>query len=99
MTGNDTTHAPLSVGDVLDLAKLIEFGAANQRVVRAIDDGNGDYNLVEGVARSLGKDGGGMAWDTDVRDMYLWVSGTFEYFWPVSELLDDMRNGRFGARS
>ena len=56
--------------------------------VRWLDDESGD--VLEGVARHIviSPDGAGfLSADDDIRDGYLRISGTFEHFIPVPDVL------------
>lgn len=51
----------------------------------------GDSVIADGVVRAFTRENGASIHaDDDVRDAYLWVSGTSEYFVPVRALIDLM---------
>ena len=86
-----TEHGPLTVSDLVALSTLLE--ATKVRRVRWLNE-HGD--LLDGVARCFAHEGGGfLGKDDDVRDYYLHVSGTFEHWLPVRELIPMVNEGRF----
>jgi hypothetical protein len=84
----------LNISDACDLAAIIHMAQGTQKVARLLDSGD----VVYGTARSIGTENGGFAGGgDDVRDAFLRVtlSGGFEAFWPVSDLLPLVRTGEF----
>lgn len=93
-TGTDagTEVRPLSSRAVLALAWVIH-AAEREAPVRRL---TGDGDVIEGVARRLVISPDNSAFPGrghDVRDCYLRVSGTFERFWPVAELVEQFGTG------
>lgn len=84
----------LTIGEATLLADLMRACQGNQRVRWALD---ADHTEVRsGVARAFTKaDGNFVGRDTDVRDAYIWISGTFEVFMPVRQILDLMNEHLF----
>jgi hypothetical protein len=76
----------LTIGEVTLLADLVRACQGNQRVKWAVD---GDVERVtDGVARAFtNAEGNFVGRDTDVRDAFVWISGTFETFMPVRQIL------------
>jgi hypothetical protein len=84
------TNQPLTVSTLTRLGMLAEAVERKQPITRLLPDGN----TVTKVARAFTHDGGGfLGRDDDVRDAFVWVSGMTEEWWPVSELLDGIREG------
>ena len=82
------THT-LTIHILRQLSKLADAVYAGQPITRELADGV----LVTGVARAFTRNGGDfLGPGEDVRDAYVWVSGTTEHFWPVVELLDGLEN-------
>lgn len=89
-----TTHEPLDIGTAVDLATIIGAAQRTAPVARLMTDGEVCY----GTARSIGDTRGAfLARDTDVRDAHLRVTtrAGWEAFWPISELLGEVRSGEF----
>lgn len=87
MTSTDRT---LSVSILTRLGMLAETVQQGQRITRLLPNGD----LSTKVARAFTLDGGGfLGREDDVRDAYVWVSGMTEEWWPVSELLDGIKDG------
>jgi hypothetical protein len=85
-----TTHAPLTLHALRQLASLADCVFAGQPITRVLDDGE----AFTGTARAFTRLGGGFLDSTeDIRDGYVWISGLFEQWWPVSELLAGLDNG------
>jgi hypothetical protein len=76
-------------GQVADLLRAVE---GNRKVGRLIGS-----RVVTGEARSFGDAAGNFDFDSDVRDMFLRVTldTGFEAFWPVAELMGEVRDGYF----
>ena len=61
---------------------------------------NESGDILDGVARSIGDEQGNfLRSDEDVRDGYLRISSTFEYFLPVTEVMEMVSRGAFGIDS
>lgn len=94
----DTTtgHAPLTANDALTLA-LIARSAQDEVLIRRVDD-RAPGGVVVGTARHLVNDAQTCTLLTsavDIRDALLRVTlrGGMDVFWPVSELIPQLRNG------
>jgi hypothetical protein len=87
---------PLSIPEVLALAKIIDAAEHGAYVRRLVDD-----RLVEGVARCItGQPGGGFLHaDQDIRDGFLHVSALGEFWWPIGELVESIGVGEFAVDS
>lgn len=82
---------PLTMTDAVHLEIVLSAAQGNKYVARLIDD-----KVVHGTARSIGDERGNFLTNQeDIRDGYLRVSGTFEFFWPVAELMDEAGEGTF----
>lgn len=83
------TNEPLTISQATYLATLLTACQSNARVKWAVD---GDTDrILDGVARAITHEGGGfLSRDEDVRDGYVWISGTFEHWLPVRDVLDLM---------
>lgn len=82
---------PLTIATATALGTVLSWAQRNARITWAVDYDT--ERLITGVARSVGDENGNFAFDRDVRDMYLRVSSTFEYFLPIPEVLDMHREG------
>lgn len=85
----------LSITDAVDLGVVVNAAIRTARVVRCLDGG---LLVRSGTARSIGDDCGNFAGrDDDVRDCSLRVTtdAGFEAFWPVAELIAEVRSGLF----
>lgn len=81
-----TTHPPLTTHAVRALDAIVRAVATGARVRRLIDGGD----LFEGTVRTLVISPDNPSVPTaedDIRGCYLHVSGTFEHYWPVFELM------------
>lgn len=76
------------------LVRFIVDVANAGKVVARLCDGDKDYMTV-GTARHLCDKDGNFDFTSDVLDLYLHVSGTFDFYWPVRELMEDIRKGWF----
>lgn len=80
----------LTLSQLNRLAMLAEAVGDGRRIARLHDDGI----VQSGVARAFTRDGGGFPGETeDIRDVFVWVSGITESWWPVAELVDGIANG------
>jgi hypothetical protein len=82
---------------VADLAMLSELSDAcsNKSKVRWAANGDVAY-IAEGVARNFtNEDGNFLKANEDVRDAFVWISGTMEHFIPVRQIMEWMTNGLF----
>lgn len=87
----ENTHRPLTLATATDLAAIIGWAQRCARITWAV---NGDpERLRTGVARCIGDENGNLTFDQDVRDLYLKVSGTYEHFLPISDVLVQLRAG------
>lgn len=77
--------------EVMAAAQIIEAARAGKRVARLLPDGY----IVRGVARSVGREDFNFDYTTDVRKLYLRVSGTVEHAWPMTELMDELATTTF----
>lgn len=78
--------------DLHALSTITDAAIHCYRVARLMPSGD----VIEGVARSIGDENGNfLKSDEDVRDGYLRVSGTFEYFWPIRELMPQIHDSTF----
>lgn len=86
------SDAMVTMADLHALSEITDACIHGRKVARLID---GD-NVIEGVARSIGDENGNfLRRDEDVRNGYLRVSGTFEYFWPIRELMPQIHDSTF----
>jgi hypothetical protein len=91
----------LGINEASRLSDLISAAERHAKVGRLIRQGDADpldSEPVYGTIRAFVRDPETAYFLTDkddVRDAYLWVTtrGGMEAFWPVSELLDDVRVG------
>lgn len=84
----------LNMRDLTTLAMVAECAQQNRRV-RFLASNSG--NVVEGVARSIGDEQGNfLREDEDVRDGFLRISSTMEWFLPVRDVMQMLRDGSFG---
>jgi hypothetical protein len=91
----------LGINEASRLSDLISAAERHAKVGRLIRQGDSDpldSEPVYGTIRAFVRDPETAYFLTDkddVRDAYLWVTtrGGMEAFWPVSELLDDVRVG------
>lgn len=91
----DPAAVPLSPGDVVILAAILNSTSGERRVARVIDD-----KTFVGTARAVVRESGSLAplrpHRDDVRAGYLHVTGTFgEHFWPIAELMAELNVGEF----
>lgn len=87
-------HPPLTGVTVLALTEIIALAHVGATVTWLNEHGD----QITGVARHLVKDSCTAALlgsQDDIRDAFLRISGMFEYFLPVSEVLDKMAAGAF----
>lgn len=85
---------PLTISETLALGTVVNMAVHGQHVARLLDNGD----ITQGTARSIGDRNGGYSGpDDDIRDMYLRVTtdSGFEAFWPVSELVEDVKASTF----
>lgn len=89
---------PLTVSDAMALTNIMNAAFSNKPLARLLIE-EGEPHIIRGVARSVCTEDGFLSPpDADVRDLYLRVTGTeglsMEYFWPISELIDDYKSQR-----
>jgi hypothetical protein len=92
-----SAHAPLTETIVLALAEIVQAAHAGATVTWLTEHGD----QVHGVARHLVKDSRTAAFTgpgNDIRDAYLRISGMFEYFLPVPEVLAKLALGELEFR-
>ena len=81
-----------------DLIRAVERKSSTK--LRYWVHGSNTDKPAEFVLRAFTHDGGGfLSENEDIRDAYVWCSGTFEHWFPVEQLLDALDNittGRFG---
>ena len=86
--------APVTIAEVRLLGALAE-AVRNGGRIRILDE---DYNVFTGVLRHFTEADGQAAhadWlGGDIRDKFVRVSATFEHWFPVSQLIDGMREGK-----
>lgn len=85
-------HYPML--DVVALVRLSEIADAalnHKKVSWWVDL---DHDPITGVARAI-TDASGNFWWEDVRDGYLWISATTEWFLPITDVLDLSVRGMF----
>lgn len=85
----------LTLGDAITLASLIT-GVQKGSRAEWFPNGETADRTVDGVLRSFARKGGGF-WphDQDVREAFVHVSGTFEHWLPVRDVLTWMGEGVF----
>jgi hypothetical protein len=89
-----TTTAPLTVADLAMLSELSD-ACSNKSKVRWAANGDVSY-IAEGVARNFtDANGNFLKANEDVRDAFVWISGTMEHFIPVRQIMEWMTNGLF----
>lgn len=91
-------HKPLTANTALGLAEIIQ-AAREGATVAWLDEND---NRRTGVARHLVTNSHTAAFagpDDDVRDAYLRISGLFEDFLPVSEVLAKLASGELAFRT
>lgn len=89
------------MSEVLNVAKACQI----QTILDAAQRGSrvrwltANNDIIEGVARALcvARGGGFLGAGDDVRDGYLWISGTFEHWLPVRDVMTMIGNGEFGV--
>ncbi len=83
---------PVTISDVIDLGVIVRAAQGSHLVARVVDD-----RTLVGTARSIGTYEGQAAHGADVRGQYLRVtlSGGFDAYWMVSELMRDVAEGTF----
>lgn len=83
----------LTIGTANALADILRACQGNLRVRWAV---HGDVAVItSGTARAITTHDGALWGDGDVRDAYVWISGTFETFMPVREVLALMADSLF----
>lgn len=91
MTTNTET---LGLADLHVLSALLD-ACSNKSKVRWAANGDVAY-IAEGVARNFtNADGNFLKANEDVRDNFIWISGTMEHFIPVRQIMEWMTNGLF----
>jgi hypothetical protein len=94
-----TTTSSVTLNEVRELSTLFNIVKDGARV-RWLNENSATTALLDGVARHFVRDPQTAAflnWETDnVFEAYLRISGTFEYFLPVREVLDLIGAGEFG---
>ena len=82
----------LTLDQAGQLADVIRATEGNRKVARLIDD-----YVFYGEARSIGDERGNFDFTSDARSQYLRVTltGGFEAFWPIAELMDEVGPGLF----
>lgn len=90
----DVLHPPLTEGDIITLYQVHHaiMGSMRARWLTANND------LIDGVVRHFTRDESGafLSPSIDVRDGYLRISGTVEWFIPVREVMRKIREGEMG---
>jgi hypothetical protein len=81
-------HQPLTVQLLHRLAAVVDVAETGGPVTWETSTGR----LTTAVARGI-TDHRGNHWFGDVRDGYLWMSGTWEHFVPMAEVLDMVARG------
>lgn len=86
------TESPFTINDLLDIGRIADACIGNKPVTFLADNGD-TYTM---TARALCANDSGMflAGSDDVRDAYVWFSGTFERFIPMAEMLSLLRGQR-----
>lgn len=81
-----TAAANLTLTEAAALGDIIRSCERNGKI--ALYEVDPDHPL-RAVTRCITHDGGALWFDSDgdVRDAYVWLSGTFEHFFPVRQLL------------
>lgn len=81
----------LSADDVVQLAKIVQGVRSGARIRMAEHDGVTFTGVLRHFTNS-GGDAAHMSDDVDIRDAWVRVSATWEHWFPVSSLLDGLRN-------
>lgn len=79
----------LTLQDAGALAEVLRLAESNSPVRWLVP---GTDTIASGVARAITHDGGGFYREGDVRDAYLWISGTMETWLPVSQVMAMIRS-------
>jgi hypothetical protein len=83
---------PFTMADLHAVSEISDACIHGYHVVRLMPSGG----ILEGVARCIGdRSGNYLRRDEDVRHGFLRVSGTFEHFWPIRELVPQVHTGEF----
>lgn len=89
-------NTAVTMNDLHALTEIVDACIHGYKVARLMPDGS---TVIEGVARSIGDEQGNfLRRDEDVRNGFLRVSGVFEYFWPVRELMPQVHGAEFVVR-
>jgi hypothetical protein len=86
-----TTLTLQDAGALAEVLRLVETNSPVRWLVPGTD------TIASGVARAITQDGGGFYREGDVRDAFLWISGTMEFWVPVSQVMDMIRSYNFAA--
>lgn len=92
MTDTDTKTLTLTdAGRLADLIRACERNARIRYYPRGTDDAD---HPMTGVLRCFAHEGGGLWFDADgdIRDAYVHISGTFEHWFKVSDLMAALGN-------
>lgn len=84
---------PFTLRDLVTYGGINDACANSLRVRWAV--GGDVERIVEGVARNITTKDGMALGSGDVRDGYLWISGTMEHWIPMSEVVDLYSKGLF----
>lgn len=91
----DTTK-PLTQGEILNAAMLIEGCRNTARVMWGV---NGDVTrVIHGHLRAIMHNNvasGESTKSEDIRDLWVWITATMEFWLPVSQVLEQMAEGTF----
>lgn len=91
-----TTTVPMTHAEIRFAAELLDGCRHGRRVQWAV---NGDVTMIcDGVLRHITdeRDTGNHARpDRDIREQWVRISGTFEYWLPVTEVIELMRDQLF----
>lgn len=83
----------LDINTANALATILGWAQRNARVTWAANGHELD-RLITGTVRSVGDELGNFARnDDDVRDLYLRITATFEFFIPIRDVIFWLRNG------
>jgi hypothetical protein len=84
---------PLTFRQMSELQALMPAVQGCRPVRWLVDDTN---VLCEGTARAITHIGGGfLNADEDIRDGFVWISGTMEHWLPVREVMAKISKGEF----
>ena len=83
---------PFTLRDLVIYGGINDACANHYKVRWAV--GTADV-IAEGVARNITTKEGNALHNADVREGYLWISGTMEHFIPMAEVVDLYTKGLF----